>query len=152
MIQTKLCNSCDPPTEWPLNEKYFYKNKLSPDGLADKCRKCQKKNNLQRYYNKNKNLNKIYDVNGKSKVPTLPKVKIKTRTIQQWKKDLYLICVIRCRYCNEVLEIRNKYHVLNCKCGHNLLTCSTINFLWSKLLYLNDKVKDYSISTFDPYR
>jgi hypothetical protein len=151
MIQTKLCNSCDPPTEWPLNEKYFYKNKLSPDGLADKCRKCQKKNNLQRYYNKNKNLNKIYDVNGKSKVPIMPETKIKQRQLKQWVNNISII-VLQCRYCGKLHEINQKFKNKNCTCGRSIIFCGTVNHLWGKVLWKNKLLENYDISKFDPWK
>jgi hypothetical protein len=152
MIPTKICNSCNPPTEWPLNEKYFYKNKLSPDGFADKCKKCQKKNNLKRYYNKNRNLNNIYDINGKSKVKYQPEIKINKNVLAQWKKDLKTRLVVRCRNCGKLHVFNKNYDFYNCTCKRNLIYFNCVNFLWSKVIFIDEKMEDYSLLKFDPYK
>jgi len=152
MIQTRVCNSCDPPIEWPLTEEFFYKNKNSIDGFADKCKKCQKKNNLQRYYDKNKNLNRMYDVNGKSKVSEIPEVKIKQRQLKQWDKDNKLIIVLQCRGCRKLHRIKNKFRIFNCNCGRNLVCFGSVNHLWSYIIWKNKLLENYDISKFDPWK
>jgi len=135
-----------------LTKEYFYKNPISPDGFIDKCKSCQKKNNLQRYYDKNKNLNKIYDVNGKSKVPTLKKPNISKYKMDRYKKDIDLIALIFCRNCGKIHELKNKFYTYNCECSKNLIIFGVVNFLYSKILYISDKVEDYSLRTFDKYK
>lgn len=149
---TKWCHSCEPPTEWPLTEKYFYKNKLSQDGFTDKCKKCKRKINLQKYYDKNKNLNKIYDINGKSKIPKVPEVKIKQKQLNVWDRNKELIIVLQCKNCGKLYEIKNKFRIFNCDCGRNLVVWHTVNFLWSTIIWKNKLLKNYDLSKFDPWR
>jgi len=152
MIKTRICNSCDPPTEWPLTEEYFYKNKEGIDGFIDKCKKCQKKYNLQRYYDKNKNLNKIYDVNGKSKVPIVNEVKITQKMLRQWKNDLKTRLVIQCKNCGELHVFNKNYDFYNCACRRNLIYFSSVNFVWSKIIFRDEKMEGYSLLKYDPYK
>jgi hypothetical protein len=147
----RVCKKCN--IEFPLTEEHFYRMaKWGVDGYSGKCRECFSSERLARHHIKKKNLQKIGDVQGKSKVPNLPKVKIKTRETGSWKRDFRLIAVIRCKYCNKIHEIRIAYHSLNCSCKHNLLIYEQINFLWSDLLYLSDKIKGYNLQTFDPWK
>jgi hypothetical protein len=152
MIPTKVCNSCTPPTEWPLTKEYFYKNKLSSDGFADKCKKCQKKNNLQRYYDKNKNFNKIYDINGKSKIPIIDEPKIKQKQLREWAKNLKIRLVVQCRSCGKLHIFDKSYDFYNCTCNRNLIYFSSVNFVWSKVVFIDEKMKGYSLLKYDPYR
>lgn len=150
MIPTKICNSCE--KELPLTEEYFYKNPLTSDGYIDKCIICHKDIMNKKNQIKREQRQKIFDINGKSKVPTLDEYKVKQKQLNTWKRDIHLLCVIRCKYCSNIIEIRKKYHILNCKCGHNLVCFTSINFLWSNILYISSKVKEFCLDTFDPWR
>jgi hypothetical protein len=126
--------------------------KQSSDGFSAKCRKCYNEYAKKKYRERTKKLDKIYDLEGKSKVSFLPEPKIKKISLQQWKRDNAILCIIWCKNCGKIHEIRNKFNIYNCTCGKNIIYFTTINFLWSKLLYISDKIKNYSLCTFDPYK
>ncbi len=149
---TKICNSCDPPTEWPLTEEFFYKNRFGADGYQDHCKKCQRKIVLKNYYKKVKNKQKIFDINGKSKVPKLPEIKIKQKQLSTWNRNKELIIVLRCRSCSKLHEIFKKYHNKNCDCGRNILCFGTVNHLWSSIIWKNKLLENYDISKFDKWK
>ena len=148
---TRVCKKCN--LEFPLTEEHFYRMaKWGIDGYSGKCRKCFSKERLVRHHAKKKNLQKLGDVQGKGKVPNLPKKKIKVRQMRSWRCDSRLIAVIRCKNCGKIHEIKKAYHSLNCSCKRSLLIYEQINFLWSDLLYLDDKVKGYNLQTFDLWK
>lgn len=152
MIPTKTCHSCEPPTEWPLTEEYFYKIPKTSDGFSNVCRKCYKKNTNQKNKIKRKNREKIFDVNGKSKVPVIDEPFLTVRQQKHWAKDKELIIVLQCRGCGKIHEVKNKYRMFNCDCGRNLVVFHTINHLWGKIIWKNKLLENYDISKFDPYK
>jgi hypothetical protein len=143
----KTCPDCE--SEYPETEEYFYKMK---NGFSKRCRSCYNKHAKNRSKNRRKSLNELYNCDGKSKVPTLPEVKIIKKQLQQYKKDNTLICAIKCNNCGKIHEIRNQYTTYNCTCSKNLVWFTSINFLWSKLLYVSDKLEGYSLRKFDMFR
>jgi len=135
-----------------MTKEYFYVVKVSPDNFNNKCKKCHINTALKGYYKKTNNLKEMFDVQGKSKVPTLKKIKISQQRMKEWKKDNALITTIRCRWCGKVHEIRKLYHNFNCDCKHNLILFYSINFLWSEILFMNKTIEDNCIIKFDPWK
>ena len=80
------------------------------------------------------------------------KVKEKEKFANIYHKDEDLIIVIRCRYCGKLHEIRDsRLNFYNCSCKRNLICWYVINYVWSKVLFRNKKLKDDSIRKFDKY-
>jgi len=135
-----------------MTKEYFYVNKSSPDGFNNRCKECYIKLMLKNYYKKTNSLSKIFDVQGKSKVPYQKEAKIPQVKMKKWDKDQFLICVLQCRWCSKIHEIRNATGTYNCDCKHNLLYGRSINYLWSKVLYINKLIKGDYIAAFDPWK
>lgn len=147
----RICIDCE--NEYPLDEEHFYKDRKGTDGYKMRCKECQRKYDLRKYHEKTKRLNEtIFNVNGKSKVPYQKETKISKQQMKKWERDQFLICVLQCKFCNKIHEIRNATETYNCNCKHNLLFGRSINYLWSKVLHINKLIKKDYIAAFDPWK
>lgn len=80
------------------------------------------------------------------------KIKLQEKFANIYHKDEDLIIILKCRYCGKLHEIRDsRLNFYNCSCGRNLICWFVINYVWSKVLFRNKKLKDDSIRKFDKY-
>lgn len=80
-------------------------------------------------------------------------MRVTKKQVAIWEKDIKLFCVIQCKKCGKIHEIRKKYHSLyhNCKCGNNLIFACLINRL-NKVLYKSKFMYSDNCNHFDLYR